>query len=103
MWSIEISHKLIFSYRKMSNEYQTLRRGVEGSQEETYLIPIKIRAPLNFRAFNFRASNLREPSDFTPIFCKFAVFSFIRGVFSSPFTFGAIVLRQLPPFNSRTG
>ena len=75
-----------------------------------YLIPIKVRVPLIFaplisaplifvhpqilRPFNFRA----------PLFyCKFAVFSFIRGIFSSPFNFRAFALRELAPFNFRAG
>ena len=73
------------------------------------LIPIRIGAPLNFaplistplifaqpqisRSFNFRA----------PLFyCKFAFFSFIRGIFfSSPFNFRPFALRELSPFNFR--
>jgi len=74
------------------------------------LIPIKISAPLNFAAlivaplisthpqilrhFNFRAPLL---------YCKVAVFSFIRGIFSSPFNFRAFILRELAPLNFRAG
>ena len=75
-----------------------------------YLITIKIRAPLNFapliyaplifahpqilRPFNFRA----------PLFyCEFADFSFVRGIFSSPFNFPAFALHELAPFKFRAG
>ena len=50
-----------------------------------YLKTIKICALLNFQA---------------PLFyCRFAVFSFICGIFSSPFNFSAYLLHELAPFN----
>ena len=75
-----------------------------------YPIPIKVRVPLNFvhlifaplihahyqisLPFNFRA----------PLFyCKFAVISFIRGIFSSPFNSRVFVLCELAPFNFHAG
>ena len=86
---------------------------VPGFRVLTYLIPIKIRAPLNFAPLIF-APPIFAPLIFThfqilcpfnfraPLFyCKFAVFSFIRGIFPTPFNFHAFVLRELAPFNFR--
>ena len=55
--------------------------------------------PLNSRPFKFRALDFRAPL----FYCKFAVFSFICGIFSSPFNFRAFVLRELPPYDFRAG
>ena len=64
-----------------------------------YLIPIKIPAPFDFAPLILTPSifaplifvcpQISRPFNFcTPLFyCKFAVFSFIRGIFSSLFNF----------------
>ena len=64
-----------------------------------YLIPIKIRAPLNFEHLDFSHPQIPLPFTFrAPLFyCKFAIISFIRGIFSPPFNFHAFVLRELAP------
>ena len=56
---------------------------------KTYLIPIKIRAPLNFAPLIFAHPQISCPFNFcAPLFyCKFAVFSFIRGIFLLPLIF----------------
>ena len=71
-----------------------------------YLITIKIRAPLNFAPLIyapliFAHPQILRPSNFrAPLFyCEFAVISFIRGIFSSPFNFRVFVVRELAPFN----
>ena len=73
--------------------------------EIDYLILIKIRAPLNFAPLIFAHPQILRPFNFrAPLFyCKFAVFSFIRGIFSSPFNFRAFILRELAPLNFRAG
>ena len=75
-----------------------------------YLIPIKIRAPLNFAPLIFAPLIFAHPQISRPFnfraplyYCKFAVFSFISGIFSSLFNFRAFLLRELAPFNFRGG
>ena len=70
-----------------------------------YLIPIKIRAPLNFALLIFVHPRILRPFDFCArlFYCKFAGFSFIPSIFSSPFNFRSLVLRELAPFNFRVG
>ena len=75
-----------------------------------YLIPIEIRtplifAPLIFAPLIFAHPQISRPSNFhTPLFyCSFAVFSYIRDIFSSPFNFRVFALGELAPFNFRAG
>ena len=75
-----------------------------------YLIRIKIHVPLNLETFIFAPlffvhSQILRPFNFrAPLsYCKFAVFSFICSIFSSPFNFSAYLLRKLAPFNFRAG
>ena len=70
-----------------------------------YLIPIKIRATLKFSPLIVAHPQISRPFIFCAhlFYCKFAVFSFIRGIFSSPFNFCAFVLHELAPFNFRAG
>ena len=70
-----------------------------------YLIPIKIRAPLNLAPLICPHPQISRPFNFhAPLFYfKFAGFLFIRRIFSSPFNFRAFVLRELASFNFRTG
>ena len=60
-----------------------------------------IRAPLNFAPLIFVHPLISHLPYFpAPLFyCKFTVFSFICGILSSPFNFGAFVLCELAPFN----
>ena len=71
-----------------------------------YLIPIKIHAILNFAPLIFAPLIFAHPQILRPFnfraplfYCKFAVFSFIRGILSSPFNFRAIALRELASSN----
>ena len=68
-----------------------------------YLIPIEIRAPLNFSPLIFAHPQISRPFNFrAPLFyCKFVVFSFICGIFSSPFNFRAFALRELSSLKFR--
>ena len=70
-----------------------------------YLIPNKIRDPLDFPPLIFSHPQISCPFNFrAPLFyCKFDVFSFIRGIFSFPFNFCAFVLRKLTSFHFRAG
>ena len=75
----------------------------------TYLIPIKIRAPLIFAPLIFAPLIFAHPQILRPfnfraplLYCKFAVFSLICGIFS-PFNLCAFVLRELAHFNFRAG
>ena len=61
-----------------------------------YLIPIEIRAPLNFAPSIFAPlisahPQISRPSNFCAslFYCKFAVFLFIRGSLSTPLNFRA--------------
>ena len=72
----------------------------------TYLIPIKICAPLNFAPLIFLPLIFAHPMIMRPFnfrallfYCNLAVLSFIRGIFSSPFNFRALVLHELTPFH----
>ena len=62
-----------------------------------YLIPIKIRAPLNFARVIFAHSQILRPCNFrAPLsYYKVAVFHLFAGFFS-PFNFCAFLLRELP-------
>ena len=71
---------------------------------------MKIRATLDFAPLIFAPlilshSQISHPFNFlAPLFyCKFAVFSFIRELFSSTYNFRSFVLRELAPFNFRAG
>ena len=78
---------------------------MKAKELSTYLIPINIRAPLNFTPLIFAHPQILRPLNFRePLFYrKFGLFSFIRGIFSSPFNFRAFALRELAPFNFRAG
>ena len=66
---------------------------------------IKIHAILNFAPPIFAHRQISRPFGFrAPLLdCKFAILSFIRGIFSTPFDFRAFVLREIVPFNFCAG
>ena len=71
----------------------------------SYLIPINIHALLNSAPLFLTHTQISRPFNFltTLLYRKFAHFSYIRGMFSSPLNFRAFVLRKLAPFNFRSG
>ena len=101
----ECAVQFLFFDSFISGDYHTFRYLLA-----IYLIPIKIRATLNFASLIFTPLIVAHPQISclfnlrAPLFYrKFTVFSFIRGTFSSPFNFCAFILRELAPFNFRAG
>ena len=75
-----------------------------------WYLSIEIRAPLNFAPLIFAPLIFAHPQILRPFnfrallfYCTFAVFSFIRGIFTSPFNFHTFILLELAPFNFRAG
>ena len=71
----------------------------------TYLIPIKIRVPLNFAPLISAHPQISRPFNFRPplFYCEFAIFFAHCSILSCPFNFRAFVLRELAPFNFSAG
>ena len=90
--------------------YEITMNSFYQADEKAYLIPRKIRAPLKFvplifAPLIFAHPQISRPFNFRTLlfYCKFVTFSFIRGLFSSPFKFRAFLLRKLAPFNFGAG
>ena len=64
-----------------------------------YLIPVKIRAALNFAPLIFVHPKISRPFNFrAPLsYCQFTVFSFVRGIFLPPLIFAHSYCTNLIP------
>ena len=92
-------------FKSAGNEFQNL-----GQNFVNYLNSNKICTPWNFAPLIFGASNFRAPWKFrTPLFFArpYSIVNlliFIHSwLFSSPFNFSDLILRELAPLNFRTG